>query len=503
MVHCDQNLFFPHGPGRPRRVHLLQSPLPLSFEGRKRSGEFQGYDFVLQDIGLKYMSDMRHMPDTLFIVAEGDFRFYHEDCVGDCDWLSELDKMQAEPVARHRPVKHSAHPGVRPNPDAPPGLAEPDAPPGLVRPPFLQRNDDIPDVGSWQPGARCRMREGHVTFELQDLVRCCTTAHREGLGNVVWLSWVGARGRKRGPSHGSKLLGISRNGATLLQYLMDKTACPMAFDVWLKNMIVSGWGDAAGLGASYVYPSIGGYDYNMSSCLPKNIGPGQRQKEVWDEVFCQPGVRPVGVWDSQRYICKFVKYGPPIYTRVIDFSDNVALCWITEPPPSDVWDQSPAWLRVLQARDWVDPNTGEWLGIPSKLFYTRRRYSPLEESGTSRPRVAREWYEMAKAPNSFAWEKNIQAWSPISRIAEQVVIDYPEYNPLATQSERSKHVRRKMLAMYKRRIFAPTRNMLAVGCCISPLSTTLGPCVLVFCPRPCLCPCLCAYPMSASVSVSI
>ena len=44
-----------------------------------------------EDVGLPYMLDGRHSPDTLFLVAENDFRFFREHCVSDRDWLVEVD----------------------------------------------------------------------------------------------------------------------------------------------------------------------------------------------------------------------------------------------------------------------------------------------------------------------------------------------------------------------------------------------------------------------------
>ena len=49
-----------------------------------------------EDVGLPYMTDGRHPPDTLFLVAEHDFRFYREHCVSTKDWLSEVDDFVSE-----------------------------------------------------------------------------------------------------------------------------------------------------------------------------------------------------------------------------------------------------------------------------------------------------------------------------------------------------------------------------------------------------------------------
>ena len=42
------------------------------------------------------MTDGRHAPDTLFLVAEGDFRFFREHCVAKRDWLDEVDQFVEE-----------------------------------------------------------------------------------------------------------------------------------------------------------------------------------------------------------------------------------------------------------------------------------------------------------------------------------------------------------------------------------------------------------------------
>ena len=41
------------------------------------------------------MTDGRHSPDTLFLVAENDFRFFEEHCVSNPNWLREVDEFVA------------------------------------------------------------------------------------------------------------------------------------------------------------------------------------------------------------------------------------------------------------------------------------------------------------------------------------------------------------------------------------------------------------------------
>ena len=49
-----------------------------------------------QNVGLPYMTGGRHAPDTLFLVAEGDFRFQRNHCVASRDWLAEVDEFVEE-----------------------------------------------------------------------------------------------------------------------------------------------------------------------------------------------------------------------------------------------------------------------------------------------------------------------------------------------------------------------------------------------------------------------
>ena len=402
------------------------------------------------------MRDKRHPEDQLFFVAEGDFRFYKEDCVGEFDWIQKLLEIEAEdPLRIHGDEQtHPAFQGTRSTEAAAEPFArssaEPFARKGVRRDrSVFEHTQEMPTFEGWQPGTRCRVREGHVSEELSDLVRIVTTASRACLGDIVWLSWCGRQFRKLHPSHGSTLLALTRRAAEQLQPLIN-AAKPKHFDVWLRDLLLhEGWAEELKLAASFVCPSVGSYDEHLSGCDPLNAGEDGIRLSTWDAPWTQPGVRPDKDrkgQDKDRWICKFRKKGPPDYVVKVDFSKERSLCWLTQAPPRHwcTWDHH--WWGILQARGWI---WNDQLWIPAVAT------EPFARAGGAHRPPAQYWIDLATRPDGFAWEDDVQAWSPISRIAEVIVVDYDFYDPLSRETTgRMKQTRKKQLAFYKRRIFA-------------------------------------------------
>ena len=58
----------------------------FSVNARARCIRFCANAVGTEDVGFPYMMDARHSPDTLFLLADSDFRFFEADCFGD-EWL--------------------------------------------------------------------------------------------------------------------------------------------------------------------------------------------------------------------------------------------------------------------------------------------------------------------------------------------------------------------------------------------------------------------------------
>ena len=107
-----------------------------------------------QDVGLPYMTGGRHAPHTLFLVAEGDFRFQRNHCVASRDWLAEVDEF----VEEH--LKTSSTVDAR-------GMLNPAVPPeeGVISPTTDDEGGggtapaEEPDWGAAEPDARAEDAE--------------------------------------------------------------------------------------------------------------------------------------------------------------------------------------------------------------------------------------------------------------------------------------------------------------------------------------------------------
>ena len=223
------------------------------------------------------MSDPRFAPDTLFLVAEEDWRLWKADC------------------KKGAPLKPGEFPKDR--------EAELSAPSGSGDAyPVVEAFQD-PGQSSSQPtkdglrtfgrGTKAKPADVQQTSqELLDILHMCNTAHRHGKGDVVWLSYVVNTKQRWCPCHGSTLIAVSARGGRILKENWSKWfKKPYHFDVALKEVLQE---LSAGntLPACYVFPSVGGYDEHISAFM--NVKKAQVRECHWEQYNAiQEGTREV------------------------------------------------------------------------------------------------------------------------------------------------------------------------------------------------------------------
>ena len=170
-----------------------------------------------QYVGLPYMTDPRHAPDTLFLIAEADWRLFPTDCAG-VEWLA---------AAGTRGALRPRETGGSPRPPEVAGEDPRDEQPVPAGPPtygVLEAQD--------RAAARASLDTAHMEC-LRDIVRVCTLAHRNSVGNVVWLSYAcGRAGHAKSAkpslvSFGALLLAFTKHGA--------RRVSELATDAWPEH----------------------------------------------------------------------------------------------------------------------------------------------------------------------------------------------------------------------------------------------------------------------------
>jgi len=402
-------------------------------------GNVVWHSTVAQDVGFPYMLDDRHPPDTLFLFAESDFRWFRSDLAGDRWLLVAGQGAEEDPGGAPRPPQEEA------------GAPRPAAEGGAPRP---------PSYGGWEAQSRQQPREYCNTTHyecLQHIVRMCTLAHRRGVGNVMWLSYnCGSIGNPKSAKptliySGSTLVAFSREGARQLNALIQHSK-PRHIDLWLREMLET---HTDTLGCCYVNPPMGSYEEHKSGCDPKIGVRGSGFGESWSRE---------GTWlenNKDRYLVRFRKtksagtvWMDDVRTAVdpvrqdflrrdvIEMSDpqpHHPLDWFTQWPPQ-MDSQDPVWHNLLVRRGWRTP-AGEWLG-PAK----GRNKGQGKGKGKGKNRY--KAYELLVAqPNTSS------ADSPISRLAEQLVVDPENFDYNAERSDRMWHTRTGQIRLYKHRLF--------------------------------------------------
>ena len=425
-----------------------------------------------KDVGLPYMLDPRMPSDQLFFVFESDHRFYEADCIPPKVWLKycgqefasgtaarrerqeeerpmSLDTVQEEgeegswqAQTRARSTLSAAGQGLQPGSSSDPPPPQPTR--HRQAEPLAGREKTFtPFFGAWEYGGRVLGKDLEPVDELACLVRLHTQAQRLGRGDLVWYSWNAAKSKRQShPSHGSQMIGLTKTGAAALAAFFQRSM-PCHFDIGLLHALLD---QELALGACYVYPAIGHYTEHESGCDPAlGIRPAH-----WGETWIMEGVRPPKGKD--RYLMGFCKKGLEWGPKV-DF-DGYEYVWKTLAPPDHWWEWDHTLQHMLRARNWVNEHFTEWWG-PQK---GKGKGNKGKGDGKNKGRPSRrpsEYDVLRENPSSHTDPSG--AWSPISRMAAELVVDETNVVWDAPHSARHWNTRRSQLALYKHRVFSVGR----------------------------------------------
>ena len=322
-----------------------------------------------------------------------------------------------------------------------------------------------------------------ISEELEDLVKLMTLASRleasggrPGRGHFMWLSYNAARscGRKQQPSYGSHLVAFDKVFALAFLRELEGSAAGH-IDHLLRAFLRRAHQE---VGASFLFPACGSCESHESTCQK---GAGVRETSFgspWvGEGFREPGAveRYIGVWPAEPGAG-----GPPTWIAGPLNFDMPGLEWRTALPPLR-WDAR-EYRAELWARWWLDWNlnwTGpkapkgfEWVkplqpwtvGRPEPGAGSRGRQRPWTQADSEREAGQRLLLLIADPNGRNRYGED--SYSPISRVAEQLVCDGEGFHQqiLAGLSTRVARERRQAIALYVRRFFVDAREQQVPAC---------------------------------------
>ena len=105
-----------------------------------------------------------------------------------------------------------------------------------------------------------------------DVMRIATMCHRQGWGDLIWLSWVPNKKKTTRIGHGSQCLLLTKFGFKAIKSAVDRKVLKrghidLMLQTWLRKPE-----EAERARACYVYPPIGSYTEHASECDPSQFG---------------------------------------------------------------------------------------------------------------------------------------------------------------------------------------------------------------------------------------
>ena len=319
----------------------------------------------MQDHIIPYMADDRHAQDTLFFVVEEDFRLFERHSqaqpvilsgVAEAAYAASTTAKTARPQFQETVNEMESAPNALTLDElyhwrytsAPHAAAELDffGPPVAGTDRWKQIAGGL--YGPVSKPTAAEIEQVGVSVYLQDMVKMVTAAQREGLGNLVWLSYEAknAKGMKNRVVHGATMIAVSAVGAKKLADVVPDVAVfgrDYHFDVLLIKYL-NKHGNA--FGASYVHPSIGHYQAHLSQSSDHE---GWRDSR-WQNGWVQEGTRPSdAVAGRTRWLLAFTEKGN-VWKRPIHLPERAGedLRWFTRSPAPAGWSEEEQERRLAQ-----------------------------------------------------------------------------------------------------------------------------------------------------------
>ena len=405
-------------------------------------------DHILpEDHIVPLISDARFAPDTLFIVAEEDWRLWKADC-------RKGEKLQADDLPPERVAELSAPSGPVDAYAGDPSRGTP------------WRRSSQPGKGelrSWGRSSKATASQVRQTSqELLDIVHMCNTAHRMGRGDLVWLSYTVNSKSKWTPTHGSTLLAVTARGGRILhenwQQWFDE---PSHWDLCLRNVLREHSLDCS-LPASYVFPAVGGFDEHVSAF--QNTKKEETRECYWDAYNArQEGTRELD--HNGRAFSRSLpwqKYQLKEFPQEASHREQNEVILLNEIPTLPL-DQPDVWWTAAASIDpnfyeRQDENAASWVKKESQRSSS---YQPSNREGSPTQQKLWKW----RNTKAISQPTPSSSGAPSTRLGRVMISHDQTWHPMETsefQTASSQRRWRNLIGNFERRFFTNDPDQVGV-----------------------------------------
>lgn len=386
------------------------------------------------------MADDRHAPDTLFFVAEEDFRLFARHSAAQPEALSRLAEAAYAASSTAWAARSTFTEGV----NEPVALTLDELYAWRYRmTPVGTEGDEMfgpPAAGtdSWKkligglyapvhkPSAAEVSHTG-VSEYMEDLVKMVTAAHREGLGDLVWLSYdaFDRRGSKCRVCHASTLVAVTAAGARKLAEIVpdaDVFGKDGHFDVLLLKYLAKHGNE---FGASYVYPCVGHYQAHLSQSSDTEGWRNSQWLKNWVQEGTKTSHTPGG---RTRWILGWTEKDLAWKRSIMLPERDEDLRWFTRTSAPQGWIEEMDDRQRAHAERVKGKGKGKAPPVVLQPFYTA---APTDMAGTPAAETSRR--KRQRRANQVGYSFRIFA-SPGQRVV--VVCEEKSHEPVAWHSKK-------------------------------------------------------------------